>query len=57
MIDRWGVRRVMLPALVLYALGIAAYALITADPFAITYLIFAFTGLTGTVGGPIPYSR
>jgi MFS family permease len=56
MIDRWGVRRVMLPALVLYALGIAAYALITADPFVITYLIFAVTGLTGTVAGPIPYS-
>jgi MFS family permease len=56
MIDRWGVRRVMLPALVLYALGIAAYALITADPFLITYLIFAITGLTGTVAGPIPYS-
>jgi len=56
MIDRWGVRRVMLPALVLYALGIAAYALITADPFAITYLIFGITGLTGTVAGPIPYS-
>ena len=39
-----------------YTLGIAAYALIQADPFAITYLIFAVTGLTGTVAGPIPYS-
>ena len=56
MIDRWGVRRVMLPALVLYALGIAAYARITADPFAVTYMIFGVTGLTGTVAGPIPYS-
>lgn len=56
MIDHWGVRRVMIPALVLYALGIAGYALIRADPFAITYLIFAITGLTGTVAGPIPYS-
>ncbi|MGA8400646.1 MAG: MFS transporter [Stellaceae bacterium] len=56
LIDRWGVRRVMIPALVFYALGIAAYTLIRADPFAITYLIFAVTGLTGTVAGPIPYS-
>jgi MFS family permease len=56
LIDRWGVRRVMIPALVFYTLGIAAYALIQADPFAITYLIFAVTGLTGTVAGPIPYS-
>jgi MFS family permease len=56
MIDRWGVRRVMLPSLVLYAIGIAGYTQITADPFVITYLVFAITGLTGTVAGPIPYS-
>jgi MFS family permease len=56
MIDRWGVRRVMLPSLVLYVIGIALYTQLRADPFAITYLIFAVTGLTGTVGGPIPYS-
>jgi MFS family permease len=56
MIDRWGVRRCMIPGLVCYALGIAAYALIQADPFALTYLIFALTGLASPVGGPIPYS-
>jgi len=55
-IDRWGVRPVMLPCLVLYTLGIAAYALIQASPFALTYLIFAVTGLTGPVAGPIPFS-
>jgi MFS family permease len=56
MIDRWGVRRVMLPSLVFYVLGIALYTQLRADPFAITYLVFAFAGLTGTVGGPVPYS-
>jgi MFS family permease len=56
MIDRWGVRRVMLPSLVLYVIGIACYTQLRADPFAVTYLVFAFAGLTGTVGGPIPYS-
>jgi MFS family permease len=56
LLDRWGARRVMLPCLVLYALGIASYALIQASPFALTYLIFAVTGLTGHVAGPIPYS-
>lgn len=56
MIDRWGVRRVMLPSLVLYVIGIALYTQLRADPFAVTYLIFAFAGMTGTVGGPIPYS-
>ncbi len=56
LIDRWGVRRVMLPGLVLYTLSIAAGSLIRAEPFAVTFLIFALTGLTGPVGGPIPYS-
>src|SRR5581483_2005755 len=46
----------MLPGLVLYTLSIAAGSLIRAEPFAVTFLIFALTGLTGPVGGPIPYS-
>ncbi|HZT87940.1 MAG TPA: MFS transporter [Stellaceae bacterium] len=56
LIDRWGARRCMLPGLVLYALGIAAYALIRGEPFALTLLIFGLTGFTSPVGGPIPYS-
>lgn len=56
MIDRWGVRRCMMPGLVFYTLGIAAFALIQADPFAVTFLIFGLAGLTAPVGGPIPYS-
>jgi len=56
MIDRWGVRRCMLPGLVLYTAGIAALGLITASPFALTYLIFGLAGITSPVGGPIPYS-
>jgi len=56
MIDRWGVRRCMIPGLVLYALGIAGYALLRAEPFAVTYLIFAVGGLFTPVGGPVPYS-
>jgi len=56
MIDRWGVRRCMIPGLVLYTLGIAALALIQASPFLVTYLIFGIAGLTSPIGGPIPYS-
>ena len=56
MIDRWGVRRCMIPGLVLYTLGIAAYALLQASPFVLTYLIFAVTGFASPVQGPIPYS-
>jgi len=56
MIDRWGVRRCMIPGLVFYTLGVAAFALIQADPFVLTYLIFGIAGITAPVGGPIPYS-
>ena len=56
LVDRWGARRVMIPGLVVYALATAAYSLIQASPFAITYLIFAITGIVGGVGTPIPYA-
>src|SRR5262249_46976742 len=56
LIDRWGVRPIMIPGLVLYALSIAAYSLIQASPFALTLLLFAVTGWTSPVAGPIPFS-
>jgi MFS family permease len=56
LVDRWGARRVMIPGLVVYAVATASYALIQASPFAITYLLFAITGIVGGVGTPIPYS-
>jgi MFS family permease len=56
LVDRWGARRVMIPGLVVYALATACYALIQASPFAITYLLFAITGIVGGVGTPIPYA-
>jgi len=56
LVDRWGARRVMIPGLLIYALATACYALIQASPFAITFLIFAVTGIVGGVGTPIPYA-
>jgi MFS family permease len=56
LVDRWGARRVMIPGLVVYALATASYALIQASPFAVTYLLFAVTGIVGGVGTPIPYA-
>ncbi|MBV9153343.1 MAG: MFS transporter [Alphaproteobacteria bacterium] len=56
LVDRWGARRVMIPGLLVYAGATACYALIQASPFAITYLIFALTGIVGGVGTPIPYA-
>src|SRR5947209_16507902 len=56
LVDRWGARRVMIPGILIYALATASYALIQASPFAITFLIFALTGIVGGVGTPIPYA-
>ena len=54
MLDRWGVRRVMIVGLVFYSLGVAAYSLMTASP-AIMYLAFGLAGLFGCIGSPVPY--
>jgi MFS family permease len=54
MLDRWGVRRVMMLGLVLYSLGTAAYALMTAQPL-MMYLAFGLAGVFGCIGSPVPY--
>jgi MFS family permease len=54
LLDRFGVRRIMMPGLVLYALGVAGWALLTANPLVI-YGTFAFAGLFGAIGSPVPY--
>ena len=54
LIDRYGVRRVMIPGLILWSLGIMAYALITAQP-SMMYLAFFCAGLFGCIGSPVPY--
>lgn len=54
LIDRYGVRRVMIPGLILWSLGITGYSLMTASP-AMMYLAFGIAGLFGAVGSPVPY--
>jgi MFS family permease len=56
LVDQWGARRIMIPGLIVYALATASYALIQASPFAVTYLLFAITGIVGGVGTPVPYA-
>ncbi|HTV89062.1 MAG TPA: MFS transporter [Stellaceae bacterium] len=56
LLDRWGVRRVMIPGIILFALSIASFMFLRASPFVVTYLIFAVAGLLSPVQGPIPYS-
>jgi MFS family permease len=56
LVDRWGARRVMIPGILVYAAATASYALIQASPFAVTYLLFALSGVVGGIGTPIPYA-
>ncbi len=54
LLDRWGVRRVMIPGLILYALGISGWSLLSPSPLVI-YALFGFAGLFGAIGSPVPY--
>ncbi len=54
MLDRWGVRRIMIPGLILYAIGCSGWALLTASPWVIL-ATFGFAGLFGAIGSPVPY--
>jgi len=56
MIDRWGVRRCMIPGIAVYTVCIALPSLIQPDAMALTYLIFAVGGIASPVGSPVPYS-
>ncbi len=54
MLDRWGVRRVMIVGILLYALGPVGWSLMTGNLAGI-YLAFTFAGLFGAIGSPVPY--
>lgn len=56
LIDRWSLRRVMIPGLLLYAIVTAGYALIPASPFLLICLIFAVAGVIASCQTPIPYA-
>lgn len=56
LIDRWGIRPVLLPAIVAYALATAAMALLS-PAAAVLYGLFALAGLTGAAQLPTPYAK
>jgi MFS family permease len=56
LIQRWGLRRVMIPGILLCALATACYGLIQASPFVLTYAIFAVGGFIAGCQTPIPYA-
>jgi MFS family permease len=56
LLDRFGTRRVMMPGIVLYALAVAAFGLMQAQPAFVIPLIYAVVGVIGSVQTPIPYA-
>lgn len=55
LIDRYGARRVMIPGILLFALGISANSLLTASTIAI-YALFVCGNLFSAAASPIPFS-
>jgi MFS family permease len=56
MIDRWGIRRVMLPVLFLFALALVLLALSPASLLIFT-ILYAFKGATSAGQSPIAYAK
>ena len=56
LIDRWRTRRVMIPGVLLFALAVAGFALMQAEPRFLIFLIFGVVGFVGAVQSPIPYA-
>jgi MFS family permease len=56
LIDRWGIRTILLPIVVLSAFSIALIAL-TPNSIAVFMLLFAITGFLGSGQGPLGYAK
>ncbi|MGZ3411826.1 MAG: MFS transporter, partial [Xanthobacteraceae bacterium] len=54
--DRYGTRRVMIPGLVLFAIAVALYGTMQAEPAYLIFAIYGFAGFMGGVQTPIPYA-
>lgn len=56
LIDRRGTRQVMISGILLFALAVAGFGLMQAEPFFLVFLIFAIVGFVGGVQTPVPYA-
>jgi predicted MFS family arabinose efflux permease len=56
LIDRWGIRRVTMPAIVLFALSMASISLTPASPI-VFVLLYAIVGAFGAGQAPLPYAK
>jgi MFS family permease len=54
LIDRFGARKVLIPGILLFALGLSGHALITASAFVI-YVMFMFGNLFSSAASPVPF--
>lgn len=54
--DRWGARRIMIPGVLAFALAVASFGLMAAQPAYLVFVIFGIVGLTGGVQTPVPYA-
>ena len=55
LMDRWGVKRVLLPAICVYALNVAVIGF--AGSFPLFVLLTALSGITGAAQGPVGYQK
>jgi MFS family permease len=56
LIDRFGTRHVMIPGILLFALAVASFGLMQAQPLLLIYVIFCVAGFISGVQTPIPYA-
>jgi MFS family permease len=56
LVDRFGARRVILPATVLFGVGVLSLYFLSAHLWHL-YAIFLFTGVVGSGTTPLPYSK
>lgn len=57
LMDRYGIRRVMVPGIFLFAVATASYGIVTADHASWIYLAFFFSGLFTAAQQPIGYVK
>jgi MFS family permease len=56
LIDRWGTRRIMIPGVLAFALAVAGFGLMQAEPAYLVFLIFGLVGFVGGIQTPVPYA-
>src|SRR3974377_2052211 len=56
LIDRWVARRIMVPGVLAFALAVAGFGLMEAEPLYLIFLIFGTVGFVGGIQTPIPYA-